>query len=148
MFPAVLRPVLRAAKTAGICAVRNPFEPAWSRHATHDALWIRRVQVRLLRLLEPAFRRIVAEEGFTTTDGALGVLATGTLDSATVSSLLRNMPEGTWELVTHPGYNDTDLAQVHTRLRASREIERQALLALENFPGMERISFAGLHQTE
>ena len=51
------------------------------------------------------------------------------------------MPEGTWELVTHPGYNDTDLAQVRTRLRASREIERQALLALENFPGIERISF-------
>jgi hypothetical protein len=104
--------------------------------------------VRLLRLLEPAFRRIVAEEGFTTTDGALGVLATGTLDSTTISSLLRNLPDGTWELVTHPGYNDSDLAQAHTRLLASRETERQALFALENFPGIELISFADLHSTE
>ena len=148
IFPAVRRPVLRAAKAAGIRAVRNPFEPAWSRRATHGAPWIRRAEIRLLRLLEPTFRRIVAEEGFTTTEGAIGVLATGTLDLTTVNSLLRNMPEGTWELVTHPGYNDSDLGKVRTRLRASRETERQALLALEQFSGTERISFADLHSTE
>jgi hopanoid biosynthesis associated protein HpnK len=147
MFPAVLRPVLRAARAAGIRSVRNPFEPEWSRSVTRGAPWIRRAQVRLLRLLEPAFRRIVAEEGFTTTDGAVGVLATGTLDSITVSSLLRNLPDGTWELVTHPGYNDSDLAQAHTRLLASRETEREALLALEQFSEIELISFADLHST-
>jgi hopanoid biosynthesis associated protein HpnK len=144
MFPAVLRPVLRAARAAGIRAVRNPFEPAWSRRVTHGAPWIRHAEVRLLRLLEPAFRRIVAEEGFTTTDGAIGVLATGTIDSKVVSSLLQSLPAGTWELVTHPGYNDTDLAQAHTRLLASRETEREALSAVEQFPGIERISFADL----
>jgi predicted glycoside hydrolase/deacetylase ChbG (UPF0249 family) len=144
MFPAVLRPVLRASRAAGICAVRNPFEPAWSLRATPGAPWIRRAEVSLLRQLEPAFRRIVAEEGFTTTDGAIGVLATGTLNAATVDSLLRKLPAGTWELVTHPGYNDADLAQARTRLLASREIERQSLRALEQFPEIERISFAGL----
>jgi predicted glycoside hydrolase/deacetylase ChbG (UPF0249 family) len=148
IFPAVLRPVLRAARAAGIRSVRNPFEPAWSLRATPGAPWIRRAQVRLLRLLEPAFRRIVAEEGFTTTDGAIGVLATGTLDSKTVSSLLRNLPDGTWELVTHPGYNDSDLAQAHTRLLASRETEREALRAVEQFPEIELISFADLHPIE
>ncbi|MGD0941948.1 MAG: ChbG/HpnK family deacetylase [Terracidiphilus sp.] len=144
MFPAVLRPVLRAAKAAGIRAVRNPFEPAWSLRATPGAPWIRRTEVRLLRLLEPAFRRIVAEEGFTTNDGAIGILATGTLDAATITSLLRNLPPGTWELVSHPGYNDADLAKAHTRLLASRETERQALGAIEQFPHLELISFAGL----
>lgn len=144
MFPAVLRPVLRAAKAAGIRAVRNPFEPVWSHRATYGAPWLRRVQIKLLRLLEPAFRRIVAEEGFTSTDGAIGVLATGTLDSTTVSSLLRSLPEGTWELVTHPGYNDSDLAQAHTRLLASRETEREAIRAVEQFPEIKRISFADL----
>jgi hypothetical protein len=98
--------------------------------------------VSLLRLWEPAFRRIVAEEGFTTTDGALGVLATGTLDAATLAALLSNLPAGTWELVTHPGYNDTDLAQAHTRLLASREIERLALSAID--VNMELISFSRL----
>jgi predicted glycoside hydrolase/deacetylase ChbG (UPF0249 family) len=144
IFADVLRPVLRAAKAAGIYAVRNPFEPAWSRRATRGASLIRRAQVSLLRLFEPAFRRIVAEEGFTTTDGSLGVLATGSLNAATLGSLLGNLPAGTWELVTHPGYNDADLARAHTRLLASREIERQALHGCKQYTAIERISFADL----
>ncbi|MGA3049438.1 MAG: ChbG/HpnK family deacetylase [Terracidiphilus sp.] len=142
MFPSVLRPILRAARAAGISVVRNPFEPAWSLHATSRAPWLRRKQVAFLGSLEPTFRRIVAEEGFTTTDGAIGVLATGTLDPATVQSLVRQLPPGTWELVAHPGYNDADLAQTSTRLMESRETERKALLALRQFPEIELTSFA------
>ncbi|MGA3081757.1 MAG: ChbG/HpnK family deacetylase [Terracidiphilus sp.] len=144
MFPAVLRPVLRAAKAAGIRAVRNPFEPAWSLRATPRAPLLRRAEVSLLRRLEPTFRRIVAEEGFATTDGAIGVLATGTLDAATVAALLRNLPPGTWELVTHPGYNDASLAQVRTRLLASRETERMALLSIKLNEEIELMSFSSL----
>jgi hypothetical protein len=102
------------------------------------------MEVRLLRRLEPAFLRIVAEEGFKTTNGALGVLATGTLDAATLRSLLENAPPGTWELVTHPGYNDADLARAHTRLLASREIERETLLGIKSANGVELINFAQL----
>lgn len=145
MFPAVLKPVLRAAANCGIHAIRNPFEPAWSLHATPGAPLVRRTEVSLLRLIEPAFRRTVAQAGFTTTDGAIGILATGTLDTATVNSLLQAMPPGTWELVSHPGYNDDDLARAHTRLLASREIERNALHTLKQFPALDLISFAGLH---
>ena len=144
MFPAVLRPLLRAARGAGVRAVRNPFEPAWSTRATPTAPLLRRMEVSFLRQLEPAFRRIVAEEGFSTTDGALGVLATGTLDGETVQSLLKNIPAGTWELVTHPGYDGDDLAKAHTRLRQSREIERQALLAVTKIEGLALINFARL----
>jgi hopanoid biosynthesis associated protein HpnK len=144
MFPVVLRPVLRAARAAGIGAVRNPFEPAWSRRATAGAPLLRRMEVALLHRLEATFRRIVAEAGFTTTDGALGVLATGTLDAATVLSLLMHAPEGTWELVTHPGYNDEELGLVQTRLRQSRETERVALAAVSAVDGLELISFAKL----
>lgn len=144
MFPAVLRPVLRAAKAAGIRAIRNPFEPAWSLRATPAAPMIRRAEVNLLWLLESAFRRIVAEEGFATTDGAIGVLATGSLDAATVDALLRNLPPGTWELVSHPGYNDADLAKAHTRLLDSREIERQALASISQRNEIELIDFSNL----
>jgi hopanoid biosynthesis associated protein HpnK len=144
IFPAVLRPVLRAAKAAGIGAVRNPFEPAWAIRATPGAPWLRRMQVSLMRRVERTFRRIVAEEGFVTTDGAIGVLATGTLDEPTITSLLGSVPPGTWELVTHPGYNDAALGSVRTRLRESREIELEALAALQQFPSVERISFADL----
>jgi predicted glycoside hydrolase/deacetylase ChbG (UPF0249 family) len=144
MFPAVLRPVLRAARGRGIRRVRNPFEPGWSLRATPGAPFVRRAQVHVLNLLSSRFRRIVAEEGFTTTDGSIGVLATGTLDAPTIRSLLGAMPEGTWELVTHPGYNDADLARARTRLLASRETERDALAVLRDAPNLNLISFACL----
>ena len=71
-----------------------------------------------------------------TADGSIGLLATGILDDAVLRALLHAMPEGTWELVCHPGYQDTALEQVRTRLRASRETERAALL--EVVPDMLR----------
>lgn len=144
MFPAVLRPVLRAARACGIRAVRNPFEPSWSLRATPRAPLGRRTQVHLLRLLATRFRSIVAEEGFATTYGSIGVLATGSLDPRTVASLLSNSPIGTFELVTHPGYNDSELARVNTRLLASREIERSALAAVHNARGVKLISYLDL----
>ena len=148
MFPGVLRPVLRAAKAAGIRVVRNPFEPAWSLRATPDAPLLRRLEVNLLRLLRRKFMQIVAEEGFSTTDGTIGVLATGALDTNTLASLLRKLPPGTWELITHPGYNDVELARTHTRLLASREIEREALMTLRQLTDVELTSFACLEESQ
>lgn len=144
MFPAVLRPVLRAAKRAGIRRVRNPFEPEWSVRATDGAPWQRRAQVRLLRRFRSAFQRIVAEEGFTTSEGSIGVLATGTLDRATVAALLGAVPHGVWELVTHPGYVDSELRNVRTRLVASREVEVDALGLVAAASEIERVSFAAI----
>ena len=147
MFPPVLRAVLRAAKGAGIHAVRNPFEPLWSINATVDAPEKRRAEVLLLRRFESRFRRIVREEGFDTTDGAVGVLATGTLELSVVHALISAMPEGTFEFVSHPGYRDETLTRVNTRLLESREIERNALMAVRGYTGMDLISFGGLQQT-
>lgn len=144
MFPQVLRPVLRAARSAGIRAVRNPFEPLWSINATAVAPEMRRAEILLLRRLEPRFRRIVAQEGFVTTDGSIGVLATGTLNLSVVHALISAMPEGTFEFVSHPGYRDEALSRANTRLLESREIERNALVAIKGYSGLDLISFAGL----
>jgi chitin disaccharide deacetylase len=144
MFPTVLRAVLRAARDCGIRAVRNPFEPKWAIHAAQGAPWLRLAEVSALRWLEPVCRKIIAEEGFVTTDGTVAVAGTGALDTAMVRTLLTAMPEGTWELVTHPGYNDADLAQVRTRLRESRDIERMALAVIKEFPAVKLMSFAEL----
>jgi hopanoid biosynthesis associated protein HpnK len=144
MFPAVLRPVLRAARAAGIRAVRNPFEPVWAVRATAGAPWARAAQVNMLRKMQDKCRQIIAEEGFVTTDGTIAMVGTGVMNADTVRSLLKELPDGTWELVTHPGYNDADLDKVRTRLRASREIEMKALLAVREFPEIELISYAEL----
>lgn len=148
MFPNVLRPILRAAFACGIRAVRNPFEPAWAVKAARDPAWARVAQVSGLRTLAPVCGRVIAEEGFSTTDGTVAVVSTGTFDAATLRALVTGLPDGTWELVTHPGYNDADLARVPTRLRTSREIERQALSALCEFPSLDLISYAGLNRRQ
>ncbi len=144
MFPSVLRSVLRAARACGIRAGRNPFEPSWALRTAIGAPWLRLAQVSALRWLGPICRRVIAEEGFSTTDGTVAIAGTGTLDTATLRCLLKQMPAGTWELVTHPGYNDANLARVRTRLRASRDVERQALAALKEFPTIGLVSFGDL----
>jgi hopanoid biosynthesis associated protein HpnK len=145
MFPRVLRPVLRAARSCGIHCVRNPFEPEWAVRATPRSSFIRNAEVFALRRFGPYFRRLIAAETFSTTDGTIAVAGTGVVNADTVRSLLNQLPSGTWELVTHPGYNDADLANIHTRLRESRDIERAALQAIKEFPDLELTSFAGLH---
>ncbi|MDI3255950.1 MAG: ChbG/HpnK family deacetylase [Bacillota bacterium] len=128
MFPRVLRPLVRAALECGVKAIRNPFEPDWALQATSRAGRVRKMQVRLLRSQSASFAREIRKSGLMTTDGAIGVLATGSLDEPTAEHLLAALPEGTWELVCHPGYNDADLQRQRTRLRESRDIERRALL--------------------
>ena len=144
MFPRVLRPVLRAARACGITRIRNPFDSAWSRRTAAAVPWPRRVQVAALSSLESHVLRIIAEHGFTTTDGTLGVLITGSLNAENLRSTLSVLPDGTWELVTHPGYHDADLDAIRTRLKSSREIERQALKSIKDFSDIELTSFAGL----
>ena len=144
IFSAVLRPVLRAARAAGIRAVRHPFEPEWAIRAAIGAPLARVVQIAALRPLAPRFRKIIAEQGFSTTDGTIAVAGTGSLTAATMHSLLARLPAGSWELVTHPGYNDADLARVRTRLRATRDVERLALAAIPQIPAIQLISFADL----
>lgn len=128
IFSRVLRPLLCAALLCGVRAIRNPFEPDWALRATPHAPAMRRAQVRLLRTQQRTFLKLVNQAGLATTDGAIGVLATGTLDAETLSSLLAALPPGTWELVSHPGHVDDALNQTRTRLRESRTIEHAALM--------------------
>jgi predicted glycoside hydrolase/deacetylase ChbG (UPF0249 family) len=146
MFPRVLRPLLRGARACGIHLVRNPFEPVWAIRATAGAGFVRAAQVSILRSQQSTWRRILAEEGFETTGGTIGVSCTGALDAVALHRLLDRVPAGTWELVTHPGYNDADLARVRTRLRASRDIERKALPVLREFPALHLIPFSEIAQ--
>ncbi len=120
MFPAVFRPMLRAAKACGIRAIRNPFEPLIFASTRY---WKRAFQLGILRSFRSGFRHALHEAGLQTPDGCVGIAATGGLTQPAFDDLVRNLPEGTWEFVSHPGYNDSDLDVVNTRLRSSREHE-------------------------
>lgn len=152
VFPQVLRPLLAAAKRCGIRSIRNPFELIRVANFSRPDLWSRALEVGVLRGFAKRFKRMIADAGMASPDGTLGIVATGGLDERLFEVLAKNVPEGTWEFVCHPGYNDADLQSVRTRLRESREHElkiltspraRECLLA----QGIELISYRGLLQT-
>jgi hopanoid biosynthesis associated protein HpnK len=131
LFPAVLRPLLRAARACGVSAIRNPFGPRKPLRSSEllkrPSLWTRYAEVRILRTLAAKFRDTATGEGFVTPDGTLGIVVTGALDEKLFRGIAAIIPEGTWEFVCHPGYNDDDLKSAKTRLRASRENELRVL---------------------
>jgi predicted glycoside hydrolase/deacetylase ChbG (UPF0249 family) len=153
MFPSILRPLLRAASAHGVRAVRNPFEApgvvSFAEALCNRTLMLRKIETTLLRAwLRLRWLKAVRDAGFTTTYGSLGVASTGSMNEAGLRAMLRRLPEGTWELVCHPGYNDSELAAVCTKLRQSREVELRALLGitegeLRQAYGTELVAFGG-----
>ena len=153
LFPAVSRPLLRLAAKCSIGAIRNPFEPAWSSRLAPNS-YSRRLKFHALSVLnKQSFLALpeLSNGNVVITNGTIGVSATGQLDATSLHTLLHALPEGTWELVCHPGYNDAALGAVTTRLRASREIERDALLqeipqAIRTVPGLQLIHYGEIAQ--
>lgn len=132
LFPKILRPLLRAAGACGIRALRNPFGPRLPLRSAQllgrrPGLWARYAELRVLGSFAGKFREAVDREGFVSPDGTLGIVVTGALDETLFQAIARSIPQGTWEFVCHPGYNDADLQVAETRLRQSRETELRVL---------------------
>jgi predicted glycoside hydrolase/deacetylase ChbG (UPF0249 family) len=153
MFPAVLRPLLRAARSCGVPALRNPFGQVWplpfADLLRRRRLWLRLAELNVLRNFAARFRREVEAHGLRTTDGSLAVLVTGALDLRLFERIIERLPEGTWEFVCHPGYHDADLDRAPTRLRQSRVQELELLTSDEaravlKRQGIELISYREL----
>jgi len=132
IFPAVLRPMLRAARACGVRGIRNPFEPGQSGLLMRQfSLWRRWLGMTALRAFAGAFNRLVAQGGMISTEGILGVVATGRLNAELLRGTIEQMPEGTWEMVCHPGYDDAELRAMPTRLWESRQEELKLFLSAE-----------------
>jgi len=164
VFPEILVALLRAARICGVRAIRNPIVPvkAISANLFKDKreLWKRYSQVRILHTFSRQFRQRTKRAGLLTPDGVVGVIETGTRETSegssngksSYSSLLRatlaSLPDGTWEFVCHPGYNDDDLRAAGTRLLDSREEERRLLTAtdLRQFLEEQKIQVIGYRE--
>jgi hopanoid biosynthesis associated protein HpnK len=132
IFPQVLRPLLKAARACGVPAMRNPFGPVHvSIVAKRPSLWEQFGKVTILSRLAKSFRKAVTGAGMVTPDGTVGIVATGAMDTRLFESIVDSLPEGTWELVCHPGYNDAELSIIRTRLRESRAEELRLLTSSE-----------------
>jgi hopanoid biosynthesis associated protein HpnK len=152
LFPQVLPAVLRAAKACNVRAIRNPFEPARLGLLSQEfRLWRRWLGVGILNAFAGGFRRALRDAGMVSPEGVFGVIATGRLDARSLRYLIEHLPEGTWELVCHPGYDDAQLRSLPTKLLASRQAELNMLTSSEVSPllaahGVDLISYRDLVQ--
>jgi chitin disaccharide deacetylase len=130
MLPGLFEIALRLAKRHGIGAIRVSHEnsrlrAALSGGAAQRAGVVLRqgVQARGLKLLARDAHEQAERAGLATADYFCGVAQTGELTKEGVIRLLHNLPEGTTELMCHPGYVDEHLRRSGTRLQDSRQKE-------------------------
>jgi chitin disaccharide deacetylase len=133
MLPGLLEIALRLAKRHGIGAIRISHEASSLRAALSTgegraAVVLKQgVQARGLKLLARDAREQAERAGVSTADYFCGIAQTGELTKQGVARLLRSLPEGTTELMCHPGYTDDALRKTATRLQTSRERELEIL---------------------
>jgi len=134
MLPGLFEIALRLGKRHGIGAVRVAHEASTLRAALsagekqHSALVMKQgVQARGLKLLARDARELAERAGIATTDYFCGIAQTGELTREGVAKLLASLPDGTTELMCHPGYADAELEKSATRLQHSRQTELEIL---------------------
>ena len=134
MLPGLFEIALRLAKRHGIRAVRVSHEESSLRAALSagvkqkgTVVMKQGVQARGLKLLAPDAREQAERAGIATADYFCGIAQTGELTREGVLRLMQILPEGTTELMCHPGYVDAELANSATRLQASRQAELEIL---------------------
>jgi len=130
MLPGLFPVALRLAKRHSIASIRISNEASSLRAALSGkwgvnagVLLKQGVQARGLKLLARDARKLADNAGIETADYFCGIAQTGVLTREGVLELLKVLPEGTTELMCHPGYMDDDLAQTPTRLQDSRASE-------------------------
>jgi len=128
MLPGLFELALRLAKRHGIEAIRVAHEEsslrvALAAGATKGSVVKQGVQARGLKLLAPDAREQAERAGLATADYFCGIAQTGELTREGVLRFLEVLPQGTTELMVHPGYMDAQLEKSPTRLKGSRQTE-------------------------
>jgi len=148
LAPPVLDAVARLSEEFGIRWVRRPFD--FPLTALRGAVpRVKRLTSDALGLLRRRFHRVLERHGCRTTDHFAGFQITGRFRTAELVQLLEALPEGTTELMVHPGKCREALRQARTRLKESREHELAALVSKEardaiRRGGIELVNYRGL----
>jgi len=110
MLPGLFGIALRLARKHGIEAVRISHEASSLRAALTGG---------------SESKSVMLKQGVQ--DYFCGIAQTGVLSRKGVLQLLASLPEGTTELMCHPGYSDAELRNTATRLQTSRQTELEIL---------------------
>jgi chitin disaccharide deacetylase len=134
MLPGLFEIALRLAKKHGIRGIRVSHEASKLRASLGSGgeqksgvVLKQGMQARGLKLLARDARNMAARAGLVTTDYFCGIAQTGELTREGVERLLESLPEGTTELMCHPGFADEELRASATRLQQSRQVELEIL---------------------
>jgi predicted glycoside hydrolase/deacetylase ChbG (UPF0249 family) len=137
LAPGVLDAVARLGEEFGIRWVRRPFD--FPLHAlTGTVPYVKQLTSAALILLRRRFHRVLQKHGCRTTDHFAGFQITGRFRAAELVALLALLPEGSTELMCHPGHCGPALRAARTRLKESRERELAALVAPEVRQALEQ----------
>ena len=130
LAPPVLDAVARVAEEFGVRWVRRPFD--FPLHALRGGVpRVKRLTSDALGLMRRRFHRVLAQHGCRTTDHFAGFQITGRFRTPELVELMAVIPEGSTELMVHPGRCGPALRAARTRLKESREAELAALVAPE-----------------
>jgi len=134
MLPGLFEVALRLAKRHSIGAIRVALEESSLRTALASGekqrsgvVMKQGVQARGLKLLARDVRGQAERAGIATADYFCGIAQTGELTQEGLKKFLKSLPEGTTELMCHPGYADAALKKTTTRLQDSRQKEMEIL---------------------
>jgi hopanoid biosynthesis associated protein HpnK len=153
LLPPIFELVINLAREYRIDCVRCPIEPASSALGplqSGRAGWPRMAKqyllARALSALAACQVKKVAHAGLYRPGYFFGLSQTGFLNNAILEQMLRAVPDGTSEIMCHPGYVDADLRNTRTRLREQRQTELEALTSssvrqLVNELGIELIPY-------
>jgi predicted glycoside hydrolase/deacetylase ChbG (UPF0249 family) len=138
MLPGLFELALRLARRHHIGAVRVSHEASHLRAALscgqnqNAPVVIKQgMQARVLKLLARDARALAETAGIATADYFCGIAQTGEFTIEGLKRLLLGLPEGTTEMMCHPGFMDAELGKSPTRLQDSRAIEVEILTNLE-----------------
>src|SRR5712692_1262212 len=135
MLPGLFEIALRLAKRHDIGAIRVSLEASSLRAGLASGskqnagvVMKQGVQARGLKLLARNAREQAQRAGISTADYFCGIAQTGELTREGVEQFVKSLPDGTTELMCHPGYADAALRKTPTRLQDSRQTELQILM--------------------
>jgi hopanoid biosynthesis associated protein HpnK len=103
MHPVIAAAAFRAAREAGVRAVRVPWEPPALVRAAEPGS---RTAPRALWPFAALLRRLAARHGLAAPDRVVGLAWTGAFTADRLSALLPRLPPGTTEIYLHPAARD------------------------------------------
>ena len=134
LAPPVLDAVARLSEEFAIPWIRRPFDFPL-RVAVPPVV---RLTSNSLGLLRRRFYCVLERHHCRTTDHFAGFQITGRFHAAELVELIRVLPDGSTELMCHPGKCGSALRQARTRLKESREAELAALTSPDVKAALER----------